>query len=203
MARRLSEHLGTLTVEPVRARAANLLTDSGRLAGLSAACAIAEVALPEREPHLATYEGMLVLLDGIEQSESWPLLYVRWEARLLAELGFGLDLTSCARTGVESGLGYVSPRTGRAVSEAGAGAYRDRLLRLPAFLVANRRGVGEPTPSNLEELHSAVTDGLALTGHFLERHVLADRDNALPPARTRLVERFSRRTTISSAIPPS
>jgi DNA repair protein RecO (recombination protein O) len=197
---RLSEHLGTFTVEPTRARAAGILSDSGRLAGLSAACAIAEFVLPEREPHPGAYEGMLVLLEGIEHSESWPQMYVRWEAGLLTELGFGLDLNSCARTGAETGLGYVSPRSGRAVSEEGAGAYRDRLLPLPAFLVANGRGVGDPAPADAEELHGAIRDGLGLTGYFLEQHVLTDRNGALPPARTRLVERFSRRTTTSSAI---
>ena len=106
---RLAEHLGTMTVEPVRARAADLLSDSDRLAGLSAACAVAEAVLPERQPHRGAYEGMLALLDEIERSESWPLVYVRWEAGLLAELGFGLDLASCARTGAETGLAYVLP----------------------------------------------------------------------------------------------
>lgn len=197
---RLAEHLGTLTVEPARARAANLLSDSNRLAGLSAACAVAEVVLPEREPHPGAYEGMLTLLDELERSDSWPLIYVRWEAGLLAELGFGLDLRSCARTGVETGLAYLSPRSGRAVSEAAAGEYRDRLLPLPAFLVANGRGAGHAVPATPEDLQDAITDGLALTGHFLERHVLGNRGGALPPARTRLVERFSRRTTISSDI---
>lgn len=199
---RLSEHLGTLTVEPLRARAATLLTDSSRLAGLSAACAVAEVVLPEREPHSGAYEGMLALLDGIEGSDSWPFMYVRWEMGLLAELGFGLDLNSCARTGAVTGLGFVSPRTGRAVSEAGAGEYRDRLLRLPAFLAAEGSGRGEQMPSRTEDLSRAVADGLALTGHFLEQHVLIDFDRVLPPARARLVERFTRGTTTSSAISP-
>ena len=197
---RLAEHLGTFTIEPTRARAAGFLCDSGRLAGLSSACAVAEVVLPEREPHLGAYEGLLALLDGIEHSESWPLMYVQWEAGLLAELGFGLDLSSCARTGVETGLGYVSPRSGRAVSESGAGTYRNRLLRLPAFLVAHGRGVGESAPTVPDDLQGAISDGLALTGFFLEQHVLTDRNPALPPARTRLVERFSRGTTTSSAI---
>ena len=197
---RLAEHLGTFTIEPTCARAAGFLSDSGRLAGLSSACAVAEVVLPEREPHLGAYEGLLALLDGIEHSESWPLMYVQWEAGLLAELGFGLDLSSCARTGAETGLGYVSPRSGRAVSESGAGTYRNRLLRLPAFLVAHGRGVGESTPTVPDDLQGAISDGLALTGFFLEQHVLTDRNPALPPARTRLVERFSRGTTTSSAI---
>ena len=200
---RLAEHLGTFTVEPTRARAAGFLSDSRRLAGLSAACAVAEVVLPEREPHLGAYDGMLALLDGIEHSESWPLMYVQWEAGLLAELGFGLDLSSCARTGAETGLAYVSPRSGRAVSESSAASYRDRLLRLPAFLVARGRGVGDSAPTAPEKLQSAIADGLALTGYFLEQHVLTDRNPALPPARTRLVERISRSTTTSSAISPS
>ena len=197
---RLAEHLGTFSVEPTRARAAGFLSDSERLAGLSAACAVAEVVLPEREPHVGVYDGLLALLDGIELSGSWPLMYVQWEAGLLAELGFGLDLSSCARTGAETGLGYVSPRSGRAVSESGAGVYRDRLLRLPAFLVARGRGVGDSAPTAPNELQGAISDGLALTGYFLKQHVLTDRNPELPPARTRLVERFSRSTTTSSAI---
>ncbi len=54
---------------------------------------------------------------------------VRWEALLQADLGFGLDLTACAVTGETAGLAYVSPRTGRAVTEAAAGTWTGRLLR--------------------------------------------------------------------------
>ncbi|MBH63279.1 MAG: DNA repair protein RecO [Alphaproteobacteria bacterium] len=197
---RLSEHLGTYTIELLRSRGAALLSDPDRLAGLSAACAVAELVLPEREPHPGTYEGMLALLDGIVGGDAWPQMYVRWEAGLLAELGFGLDLDSCAVTGSLHGLAFVSPRSGRAVSEEGASTYRDRLLKLPAFLVANGYGIGDPVPGHPDQIYRAISDGLALTGYFLERHVLLDRDRALPPARTRLVERFTRRTTTSSAI---
>lgn len=197
---RLAEHLGTMTVEPVRARAANLLADLDRLAGLSAACAVAEAVLPERQPHRGAYEGMLALLDEIERGETWPLVYVRWEAGLLAELGFGLDLASCARTGAETGLAYVSPRSGRAVGAAAAGEYRDRLLPLPAFLVEDGRGAGRALPATPGNLRAAAADGLALTGHFLARHVLDDRSGALPPARVRLVERFSPRSARYSDI---
>tara|TARA_B100000676_G_scaffold308127_1_gene368191 strand:- start:1040 stop:1525 length:486 start_codon:yes stop_codon:yes gene_type:complete len=161
---------------------------------------VAELVLPEREPHPGTYEGMLALLDGIVGGDAWPQMYVRWEAGLLAELGFGLDLDSCAVTGSLHGLAFVSPRSGRAVSEEGASTYRDRLLKLPAFLVANGYGIGDPVPGHPDQIYRAISDGLALTGYFLERHVLLDRDRALPPARTRLVERFTRRTTTSSAI---
>tara|TARA_Y100001960_G_C14694135_1_gene838061 strand:- start:80 stop:853 length:774 start_codon:yes stop_codon:yes gene_type:complete len=197
---RLSEHLGTYTIELLRSRGAALLADPDRLAGLSAACAVAELVLPEREPHPGTYEGMLALLDGIAGGDSWPQMYVSWEAGLLAELGFGLDLASCAVTGTHLGLAFVSPRSGRAVSEQGAGSYRDRLLKLPAFMIPHSHGVEEAASRQSGKILDAVNDGLALTGYFLEQHVLSDSNRVLPPARTRLVERFSRRTTISSAI---
>ena len=96
---RLSEHLGTFAVEPTRIRAAAFLDDPDRLAGLAAACAVADAALPEREPHPAVYEAFGALLDAFESSELWPAVFVRWELGLLQELGFGLDITRCAVTG--------------------------------------------------------------------------------------------------------
>src|SRR5689334_6402802 len=48
---RLIEHLGNFHCELLRGYAGPLLEDPFRLAILSAVCAIAETALPEREPH--------------------------------------------------------------------------------------------------------------------------------------------------------
>ena len=124
---------------------------------------------------------MTALLDALEESEAWPAAYVRWEVGLLRELGFGLDLTACAATGVTEGLVWVSPRTGRAVSAEAGEPYRDRLLPLPGFLV----GEGPATPDD-------VVAGLRLTGHFLGEH-----GAALPAARDRLVDGLSRSTTTS------
>lgn len=177
---RLSEHLGTYTLELVQGFAAGLLDDPLRLAGLVAACAVTESALPEREPHPAVFDGLIALFDTLE-SMAWGAAYVRWELGLLQELGFGLDLSRCAVTGGTDQLAYVSPRSGRAVSRAAGEAYRDRLLPLPGFLIG--QGGGGP-----EE----VAAGLALTGHFLERHVFANRETGPPPARHRLVERWDR-----------
>lgn len=196
---RLLEHLGTFTVEAVYAGSSKVLDNSERLAGLSAACATAEVVLPERLPHPRAYAGMIVLLEKIEASYAWPLIYVRWELGLLSELGFGLDLSTCARTGSVTGLEYVSPRTGRAVSRVGAGEYRDRLLKLPAFLLGSTIEDEEFLMSSSKNLYTAVLDGLSLTGYFLERYVLMDSGKILPPARRRLVERFHRHANIYGA----
>ena len=176
---RLAEHLGTLTCELSHAYAAAVLTDPVRLAALSSACTVAEAALPERAAYPAVYDGLVALLDAIEQ-DAWPAAYVHWELGLLGELGFGLDLSHCAATGRNDQLAYVSPKSGQAVSLAAGEPYKDRLLPLPAFLLGNGHEVGE----------AEIAEGLRLTGFFLERHVFAHRKAGEPAARRRLVQRF-------------
>ena len=46
-----------------------------------------------------------------------PTLIARFEAQILAECGFRLDLGRCAATGATDDLVYVSPKSGRAVDE--------------------------------------------------------------------------------------
>ena len=177
---RLAEHLGTYRCEPVAIAAAMLFDDAGRLGALSAACAVAESAMPERAPYPAIYDGTLALIDALD-NEGWAQLYVHWELALLAELGYGLDLAACAVTGETAELAYVSPKSGRAVSREAGAPYANRLLCLPAFLTGQ---------SGLADTR-AVADGLALTGHFLEHHIFALQNRRLPPARLRLSDRFA------------
>ncbi len=178
---RLSEHLGSYTCEMIKAVAAPLLDDPLRLAGLSAACALTEATLPEREAHADVFEGLSVVLDSLD-GDFWPVVYARWEVGLLGALGFGLDLRHCAATGSADDLVYVSPKTGRAVSRTAGEPYKDKLLALPAFLLNG--GAGGDS--------AAVADGLRLTGYFLERHVFAPHHQPLPAARQRLIERLGR-----------
>lgn len=176
---RLSEHLGTYTLELCNAGAAQVIDDPLRLAALSAACSLAEAALPEREPHAKAFAGLTALVDELGRNGAWRAQYVAWELALLTDLGFGLDLGSCAATGQNDQLAYVSPKSGRAVSLAAGEPYRDRLLPLPAFLLDG--GASDAAD---------ILGGLALTGHFLEHHVLEPMGRGLPPARTRFVERL-------------
>jgi DNA repair protein RecO (recombination protein O) len=178
---RLAEHLGSLSCELTEAVAANLMSDALKLAGLSAACAMAETALPEREPHAPIFEGLSALLGALHET-GWPSAYVKWELGLLKELGFGLDLSACAATGVTDNLAYVSPKSARAVSAEAAEPYKKSLLILPPFLLSP--GAAGPP--------GEVVDGLTLTGHFLERHVYGHQSHQLPPARQRLYERLRR-----------
>src|SRR5262249_11860775 len=152
-----------------------LLDDRLRLAALAAAASLAASALPERAPHPRAYRSLLHLIEALDADDRWAIAYVEWEIALLEELGFGLDLSSCAATGATDDLGLVSPGWGRGVS-AGAGApYREKLLPLPRFL---RGAVARPTPQE-------VIEGLRLAGFFLEQRVFAPHERRLPAARSR------------------
>lgn len=177
---RLEDHLGAFTVEPLRSRA-HVLSDRLALAGLMSVCALLRAALPEREPHPVLWRDTVSLMDALGGT-GWTSAYLRWELRLLEELGFGLDLSCCAVTGATSGLAYVSPKSGRAVSVEGAGPWAERLLPLPAGL----SGSEDLAPEGLLQ-------GLRLSGFFLDRGLAPVLNGQpLPEARARLVDLLTR-----------
>ena len=179
---RLEEHLGAFTVEPIRSRAAVVMSDRVALAGLNAVTALLAFSLPEREDQGPLYRRSIQLLDLLGQGDVWPLAYLQWELALLNELGFGLDLTCCAVSGATENLAFVSPRSGRAVARSSAGEWVDRLLPLPPVLVR----LGEA------DLHEIIL-ALKTTGYFLEHHLApALGDRKLPEARARLIDQFQR-----------
>lgn len=177
---RLDDHIGAFTIEPVRSRSA-ILSDRLALAALNSVTSLLHFALPERDPHPGLYQATNQLLDRCVGLTDWQLAYVEWELLLLEELGYGLDLTSCAVTGTTEGLAFVSPKSGRAVSRAGAGDWADRLLPLPPALL----GQGAQEPSN-------IVKALVTTGHFLSRMAVDLAPNPLPDARQRLVDLLAR-----------
>ena len=176
---RLADQLGTFSCEVETAHGALWLDDPFRLAALQSACAVAEMGLPEREPHPAAFSGLAAFL-GTLAGDAWPAAYVGYEVALLAELGFGLDLERCAVTGERTDLAWVSPRSGRAVSREAGADWQARLLALPGFL----SGAPDFTPGD-------IGDGLALTAHFLARHIADPVDRPLPAARLRLADCFA------------
>ncbi len=179
---RLEDHLGSFTVEPIRSRAAALMSDRLTLAALNSVCALLAFSLPDCESHPVLYQRSVTLFDLLGNTEGWPLAYLRWELALLEDLGFGLDLRTCVVNGSRDDLAYVSPKSGRAVSVEGAGEWADRLLPLPLCLL----GQG-PAPDD------EINDGLRLTGHFLTHwlaHSLGNRP--LPAARQRFVDAYLR-----------
>lgn len=177
---RLSDHIGTYTVEVRKGRAAEAMGDRVALAGLSSVCALLSFALPERAAYPALYGRTLAVLDGLG-AERWAEAYLGWEMALLAEMGFGLDLRECAVSGVTQDLAYISPRTGRAVSRAAAGEWAEKLLPMSPALEGMARGLDD------------VIAGLRVTGHFLEKHLARSLgERPLPAARQRLVDALVR-----------
>jgi DNA repair protein RecO (recombination protein O) len=182
---RTDDQLAHLTVELLASRAP-LHVEALPAAAIDWVCALTAAALPEGQPYPRLYEvldGVLGAIEAAPSAKGWASALVRYELLLLGELGFGLDLSECAATGGRDGLAFVSPKSGRAVSEAGAGAYRGRLLRLPLFLLSG--GAAE---------WDEIMDGLRLTGHFLARDLLIERQADVLAARDRLVDRLGRIT---------
>lgn len=170
---RLDEHLGNYVVEGLRLRTATFLAVPHAVSAVTHLAALCRL-LPERDPHVDVCEALETLLDHLDNSRSAGARVVRFELDMLAELGFGLDLGTCAATGTHTDLVYVSPKTGRAVSREAGEPWRDRLLPLPTFL--GEATLDEPSEDDL-------ADAFALTGFFLVRHVLEPRGLALPDAR--------------------
>lgn len=178
---RVEGQLGSAQLEPVGEGPSSLFDDPLALAGLAAAAAVAAGALPEREPHPGAFLAFEALTNAFALDDIWPAIFVRFEAGLLQELGFGLDLSKCASTGAVDDLVWVSPRTGRAVSRAAGEPYADRLLPLPPFMLSSQGGLSD----------GDVRKGFDLTGHFLEQFVFGPLNRPLPPARVWLLERLA------------
>ena len=178
---RVDTQLAAATVELTAARAA-LATSAVGLATLTWLTGLTAVALAEAVPHPALYIALGAVLDAIA-ADAGPLplgeATMRYELLLLAELGFGLDLSSCAATGSREALCYVSPKSRQAVSRAAGLPYAAVLLPLPALLLGGKADA------------AGILDGLVLTGHFLERDILAGRARDLLDARRRLVTRVT------------
>ena len=187
---RLDEHLGNYVVEALDARAASFLSVPHALYGVTHLAALCRL-LPERDPHPQIYAALVEVLDRLPDLHLAGPGLVRFELQLLTELGFGLDLATCAAGGGTADLVYVSPKSGRAVSRQAGEPWKDKLLALPAFLRAGSSAV-DPSPQD-------VVDGFMLTGFFLVRHVLESRGLAFAEARASFVAAISRSSLVRCA----
>ena len=181
LAARTPGQLPQATIELVESRA-TLIDEPLPAAAIAWITALTASALPEGVPFARLYSALDAVLSAIAAARAareWAAAVVRFELLLLAELGFGLDLSACAVSGDEDGLVAVSPRSGRAVGAIAAAPYAGQLLRLPSFV---REGGAGDWPD--------ILDGLTLSRHFLARDVLTDRSATLLAARDRLVERL-------------
>jgi DNA repair protein RecO (recombination protein O) len=171
---RIDEHLGHFVVEGLDLRAAAFLPHAHAVHGITYLAALCRL-LPERDPHPEVFNELMMMLDHIGDRLQAAALIARFELSLLADLGFGLDLSACAATGDDIDLVYVSPKSGRAVSRDAGAAWADRLLPLPEFLRQT---------DTLPEVESGeLTAAFTLTGFFLARDVFEPRGLPLPDSR--------------------
>ncbi|HXW71204.1 MAG TPA: DNA repair protein RecO [Methylocella sp.] len=179
---RLDEHLGTFSVEPTKIRTASLMASAEALHAVCLVASLLRLAA-ERDPHQALYETSVKIAGSIDKTEILPPLIVHFETEILAQMGFGLDLGTCAAAGTDRDLVYVSPKSGRAVSKAAGEPYGTRLLPLPAFL----------RDANAEPSLSDVMDGFRLTGYFLARRLFMPRGETLPHSRAAYIAELNNR----------
>jgi DNA repair protein RecO (recombination protein O) len=174
---RLDDHLGHYVLEPLDARAASFLLIPHALYGITHLASLCRL-LPERDPHPQVHAALTDLVELLPDAARAATALARFELKLLAELGFGLDLASCAATGEQAELIYVSPKSGRAVSRRAGEPWKQQLLALPPFLAQ---------PSAGDVPGADIADAFALTGFFLMRHVLEPRGLTLTDARASFI----------------
>ena len=179
---RMDEHLGLMQVEPVAFAAARLIDQPVALHGLQLAAAHLRL-LPERDPHRGLFEILTVILEHCDDALIAGELLLRFELTMLEELGFGLDLKSCAATGSDKDLAYVSPKSGRAVSRGAGVPWADKLLEMPPFM--SRTSV---RAASLAEIVTAFR----LTGFFFQRHIWEPRAQRSPEARDSFLAALAR-----------
>ena len=186
---RLPEHLGTFSLEMRLNVPAALLPSPTHLLLVSSLCRLLFDSLPQGMPYEALYQRTQTFLQHAVGGTPLALLeaqYCWWEKHLLADLGYGLDLTECALTGATEDLCYVSPKTGRAASRAAARPYQEKLLPLPGFLRLD-------TAPDTRVTGAEVVQGLTLTEHFLRQFIYGPRDKPVPAIRRRVGESVAAR----------
>ncbi|MBE6461672.1 MAG: DNA repair protein RecO [Alphaproteobacteria bacterium] len=155
---RLDSQLGTFHWESEKNLSAGLMMNSKSLMYMNSAFELLVCLLPEREAYQQLYQETLDMLIGLV-GDNKNDVYLMWEVGLLRALGYALDLSHCSGCGVTDALNFLSPRTGRAVCDACAAPYINKLYKLPL--------------------------GLNVTLRFLE-NVCAQQGGQMPPTRQML-----------------
>tara|TARA_B100000586_G_scaffold152883_1_gene111085 strand:- start:155 stop:886 length:732 start_codon:yes stop_codon:yes gene_type:complete len=180
---RLETHLGNFTIEPIKAWSSLILSQKDKLAALSSLCSLVSSTMAEKQPNdLIYYKSKEMIKKIVSESDEWIKEYVHWELELLSEIGYGIDLSKCAVTSKKDELVYVSPLSGRAVTLEGAGSYKDRLIKLPKFVLSK--------VSDCD--NNDIVNGLELTEHFLRKRFFEPNNLNFPQSRNRLKEIFNK-----------
>lgn len=159
------DNLGVFNLELSKSHLAKIIFNNLKLNCVKAIFSIINDNIMEREPHDELFENLMHFLNKIDENEaSFMANYVRLELEILQTLGYGIDISSCALTGVTNDLYFISPRSGRAACKEAGLKYQDKLLRLPEFLTKNVNEVSKED----------IFLGLNLTNFFLTKYLMTD-----------------------------
>ena len=179
---RLETHLGNYNVEPIKLWSSHVLQFKDKLSAISSICSLISLTMAERQPNPIIYFSSKKLIEIVaSKREDWIREYVFWEMQLLSEIGYGLDLERCAVTSKSSDLLYVSPSSGRAVTNEGAGDFRNKLLPLPKFM----------TDFKANYDNDDIYNALNLTEFFFKKRFFLPNNLNFPQSRNRLKELFN------------
>jgi DNA repair protein RecO (recombination protein O) len=174
---RTDEHLGTVALELIKPLPNTVLEQSAKLKAWVGLAAMLDWTLPEKEPHADLYFELQNVITSFNYN-NWIEEYIKFECNLLSRMGFGLDLSRCVVTGVNKNLAFVSPKSGCAVSENEGNPYRDKLFNLPEFM--------RPDGGLVKATKKCLSEGLQITGYFIEKYILMPHSRQLPEPRKSL-----------------
>ncbi|SCV65637.1 DNA repair protein RecO [Anaplasma phagocytophilum] len=143
--------------------------DHSKLLCLSSVTSTIYKSVPTNDAHPVLYDYLIEFAEAAECGGHWYNEYLKLELEILSQLGFALDLSRCAVYHCEDNLLYISPKTGRAISERAGVSYRHLLFPLPQILRDLHNGTHTEQCSRKEFLLC-----LQILGYFLHRHLLSD-----------------------------
>lgn len=177
---RLSDHLGTFSIEVIDIPFVRLFSMPAHLLFLRATSSLLESTLPERHPYNTLYQDFLRMMKSLHvPSFHIYYEYAHFEFLLLKELGFGFDFSKCVLCNQEKDIYYVSPKTGRGACKACGDVHASKLFVFDAKLFQDEH------VHQITQLH--YQEAFFLSSHFLTRHVLLHSKTALPMIRAQFI----------------
>ena len=184
---RLSEHLGTYTIEVNDTPIARIMTQGNRILLLKTVTTLLDMLLPERHAYLVIYEYVKEIFSSLHTLANPLFSYVRFEHLLIHQMGFGFDLSKCALCEKVCDLVYLSPKSGRGACYTCGNPHKGKLFTYPWGIFDAAIMIDE------EEQRKRIREMLKITGFFLSEYVIKQvRASAkMPMIREQMLEAFN------------
>ncbi|MEQ9116151.1 MAG: DNA repair protein RecO [Rickettsiales bacterium] len=170
---RLEHHLSSVTIINSKNIYPLIFEDQLKFTMIMSIAGILTECLAENDPHKDLFYLAESLLHEISRKDALSH-YIDFELKLLAELGFGLDLKKCVKTGTTKNLTYISPKTGKVACLDAGIRHEDKLFKLPQSFLKH-------TNNSLDNLNA-----LKILRFFIEKNLYSIRDKKINNYRFKL-----------------